>query len=62
MKTIRKLLNKAIRNYWKPVKCGWPYPPGYACYNKFKHTSIDHGQPTRAMAQSLCDQLNRDLK
>ncbi|MBE3143811.1 MAG: hypothetical protein IMZ61_07805 [Planctomycetes bacterium] len=62
MRTLRKLWNKIIKNYWQPIQCLWPDPDGWACWNKFKHTSIDHGQPTKTAAQILCNKLNKDLK
>jgi hypothetical protein len=42
---------------WTVVKCGWPYPDGYATINKSKNMILDTGL-TKEHAEQICEELN----
>ena len=44
-------------NDWEARKCLWPYPEGYATYNKRTRTILDTGL-TKEQAERICDELN----
>jgi hypothetical protein len=54
LKILRKIQGVG---WWEVRKCGFPYPSGYATYNKTKNMILDTGL-TKDVAQSICDIMN----
>ena len=54
---MNKLWKKLWGTWWMPVRCGFPYPEGYATFNKRKNIVLDTGL-SKTEAQRLCDELN----
>lgn len=59
---MARFLKWLIGDWWVVRPCGWPYPPGYATYNKWRNTVLDTGLPDRETAQAICDELNNRTK
>lgn len=48
---------RMIGDWWKPLRCAWPYPEGWATYNEYRHMIADSGL-TLEQARKICRELN----
>ena len=53
-----RLTRLFLGDKWEPRRCCWPYPEGWATYNRFKNAIADTGL-TKEEAQRRCDELNQ---
>lgn len=54
---MRKLWRWMIGDWWTVRASCWPYPEGYATYNRFRRMVLDTGLTYEA-AKKACDELN----
>jgi hypothetical protein len=58
---MKRLWRWIIGDWWTVKACGWPFPSGYATYNRHRRTILDTGL-TKEHAKDICRQLNTSHK
>jgi len=56
---FKRLFKRMIGNWWEVRVCYFPYPEGYATFNRFKNTVLDT-ELSKEEAQRRCDVMNND--
>ncbi len=60
MKLIKRLFWWLFGDFWVVRASVWPYEPSWATYNPFRKTIMHTGLPSRNLAQTYCDRMNRE--